>query len=204
MRIVCNGFVLRQTRTSQFSHWEKAPHMQAGMTALEALAMEHFGNAEVTNAKAGSPPPKGPIWSIPVPARGFYCPITALVVGGAPDRISASYAARREDEDACLQVTSKGAKTRAKHVSLIVYSRAALGDDATSKDADGEIVSINARVTERPEPMNPFTMARNALGLAGGTYAAYTADEFARATVFWAQHALVTPGDHHENYGYEY
>lgn len=106
-------------------------------------------------------------------------------------------------EDFYIQVTTRERKAPAKRVSLIVYSREALGADVSSADADAEIVSINASVTVEPEPMHPFTMARNELGMIGGTPGHYTAEEYARAVVFWSQHAMVTPGDHHNDFGYE-
>jgi hypothetical protein len=43
----------------------------------------------------------------------------------------------------------------------------------------------------RLEPMSPIAMAKNLLGLPGGTHADYTAEEFARSILFWARHAMV-------------
>jgi hypothetical protein len=39
--------------------------------------------------------------------------------------------------------------------------------------------------------MAPVTMARNFLGLVGGTRGEFTAEQFAKSIMYWATHAVV-------------
>src|SRR5262249_38220272 len=93
-----------------------------------------------------------------------------------------------------IQISSLGtAKSPARHVEIILYSHetlAADGDAPATREADYYIVSVNAYPTPEPSPMSPMTMARNFLGLKGGTRpeVPYTAEEFARSIMYWGQH----------------
>ena len=83
-------------------------------------------------------------------------------------------------------------KSPAKFVDIVLYRKDVLersGDDATG--ADWDIVSINARLDER-EPQTPMAMARNFLGLKGGTTREYMAQEFAEAIIYWSKHVMVS------------
>ena len=64
-------------------------------------------------------------------------------------------------------------------------------EDFVGTDCEWELVSINARPTPEPEPLTPDTMARNFLELPGGTKADYTAEEFARAILYWSCRAML-------------
>ena len=108
--------------------------------------------------------------------------------------LKATFEARRDGENACVQVIVLGGeKLPAQLVDIVVYRRDVLledGSDAVSTGADWEIVSINARPTEEPEPLTPMAMARNMLDLPGGTKAEYSAEEFAHAIVYWSRRAM--------------
>lgn len=91
------------------------------------------------------------------------------------------------------------AGAQAKHVVIVLYSHELLEEEgANSGEADYEIVTINASPYEggklpdglESEPMDPVTMARNFLGLPGGTKAEYSAEQFARSIVFWNEHRM--------------
>lgn len=173
MKIKTNQFAKRQTAESAFSHvdcsWEE----------LESTVEQYFHRAR--------PGYKDGVKLVPVPVAGFY---TSIVELDAETPLKASFAPRCEGEEPFIQVTVPASRKRlANAVEIVVYSHETLGDDA-STDADWEIVSINARPTDEPEPMTPMAMARNFLELPGGTKAEYTAEEFARAIVFWSQHAM--------------
>lgn len=174
MKIATNTFVTRQTATSSFSHFE------GSWEALERLVEGHFVH--------GRPGYKPGVRLIQAPPAGFYAPVVRLTAESA---LQAVFEPRREGEEPFIQVTAPGVhKSPAFAVEIVIYSHETLGDDA-STDAEWEIVSINARSSSEPEPMTPMAMARNFLELSGGTKAEYTAEEFARAIVFWGQHTIV-------------
>lgn len=184
MNIKCNNFVKRQTADSQFSHFDPSSELGPNMDSwavLERLAAFHF-----ENQRRGH---KDGIVLVMPPAFGFFCGVGVVT---DPELLTVIYKARVPGEDPYLQVCSKGQKQPAKHVELVLYSHETLGKDA-STDADWEIVSVNARLSEAPEPMHPVTMARNFLNRTGGTPAKYTAEEFAQAIEFWSNHVMVAP-----------
>lgn len=174
--VTCNDFVKRQTASSPFSHFT------GNWTELEALTVEYFHVA-----KAGYREGVRLICLPPAEASRF---LTAVVALTAETPLQAVYRPRREGEQPFVQVTAPAnEKTVAAAVEIVVYSHETLGADA-STSADWEIVSINARPTLEPEPMTPMAMARNFLALPGGTQATYSAEEFAKAILFWSQHAM--------------
>ncbi len=125
----------------------------------------------------------------------FY---TSLIPVDPELPLEAVFKARTSEESPFIQVTTpKGEKRRAQRVEIILYSHEVLekdGDAPEVREADYYIVAINAYATEDPEPMRPMTMARNFLGLTGGTEpeVPYTAEEFARSIVFWSQHVRLS------------
>ena len=70
---------------------------------------------------------------------------------------------------------------------MVLYSAETLteNDGTRSGDFDWEVVCLLAGAAQT-EPMDPLTMARNMLEKPGGTYAPYTAQEFAEAIYFWS------------------
>ena len=175
MSIKCNEFVKRQTLESPFSHfsgsWEQLEKM-----------VEANKSHGVQGYKVG-------VFLVPLPAEGFFTGIVEI----KPDtKLIATFEARREGEDAFINVTAKGNKMPAKHVDIVVYAREVLlENNEQTTDADYEIVSINARTTDKPTPMDPITMMRNFLELKGGTKGDFSAQDFAESIRFWSQHALV-------------
>lgn len=203
--IKCNSLVLRQTRTSEFSHYERVLSRPittgcgTGGTIISRLT-ESQRNLVVEQLTAGHWDAKvagyrDGVWLVPVPPAGFYSGIAEF--GTATVR----YSARRDGEEPFATITVRSPKLAAKQVNIVVYSHDVLGDDATT-DADFEIVSINALPFVGEDILQPVTMMRNQLGLVGGTKATYTAEQFAASIRFWSQHAMVDPGEHHNDYGY--
>jgi hypothetical protein len=178
--IKCNNFVKRQTMSSPFSYycgtWED----------LEELAYLWFDDAR--------PGYKEGVQLITVPARGFFSGLVQLVpqsADGLATPLVAEFKPRAPGEDAVVAVTARGAKQPAAYVDLVIYAHDVLVEEGSaSTDAAWEIISINARVAEAPEPMLPVTMMRNFLGKTGGTRATYTAEEFAASIEFWSKHAM--------------
>lgn len=167
-----------RTRHTKFSPYS----FYAGAEAdLIALTEQHFGSAK--------PGYKEGVVLVPVPADKFY----SGVVQVAPDtQLRAEFKARREGEEPYIQVFAVNAadkKGPAKVVEIVCYSKDVLGTEAT-EGAEWEIVSVNARETEDEEPPTPLAMARNMLGLPGGTQATYTAEQFARAITYWSNRVM--------------
>jgi len=100
---------------------------------------------------------------------------------------------RQPHEDPYIEVHGRGPKLPVKYAKVVLYSAEALleNDGERSGDFDWEIVAILAGPWDN-EPMSPLTMARNYLQEAGGTYAPYTAEQFAESIYFWSQFTKVT------------
>jgi hypothetical protein len=173
--VTLNSFVLRQTAASRFSHFE------GEMETVAKLAAEHFESAS-EGYKPG-------VLLVPVPAEGFRSGVVELT----PDtKLRTTFEARREGETPFLQTVAIGAsKLPAAVVEIVLYSHATLAADGENTgEADYEVVSINARPTPEPEPQTPVAMARNFLGLEGGTAATYTAEQFAESIRYWSTRAM--------------
>lgn len=110
--------------------------------------------------------------------------------------ISASVVRRQPHEDPYVELRGIGKALPVKYVKIVLYSAAALleNNGTRSGDYDWEIVAILAGPWE-DEPMMPLTMARNYLQEVGGTYAPYSAEDFAKSIYFWSQYVkVVTAG----------
>lgn len=168
-------FVLRQTADSRFSHFDGT------WQDLERLVDYSFSN-RIPGYREG-------VVLVPVPATGFYSGIVEI---NGTTRLIAKFEARREGEAKHIVLTALGEKMPAKSVEIVLYHRDVLLEEADAQvgEYEWEIVSINAHATEGAEPMNPLAMARNMLGMAGGTKADYSAQQFAEAIVYWSQHAM--------------
>ena len=168
-----SNLVRRQTKDSRFSFFD------GSWDGLAALVERHFDRAQ--------PGYKDGVLLVPVPAEQFFSGVVRIT---SETMLKATFTARREGEEPYVQLVAVGGeKLPAKAVDIVIYRHDVLGDDA-STDAQWEIVSINARPTEEPEPLTPTAMMRNMLELPGGTRAVYTAQEFALATRYWSQHAM--------------
>jgi len=174
-KIQCTEFVKRQTKDSPFSYFT------GSWTELEAVVAAAF-----SKARAGY---KLGVLLVNVLPEQFY---SGVVTIKDDTQLTARFKARRDGEAAFIDVAAHGDKTLATYVDIVLYSRALLVEEGEQVpvDVDYEIVSINARTQEEPEPMTPMAMARNFLGLPGGTKAEYTAEQFAKAILYWSTHAM--------------
>lgn len=168
--VAVSQFVRRQTPESRFAHfkgsWEELRH----------IVEEYFGVAQ--------PGYRDGVVLVPVPPEGFWA---STVEVEATTKLKATFEARQKGEAPFIQVVAEGAKQPAKAVDIVLYRADVLAEDNDrSSDADWEVISINARITEEPEPMDPMTMARNFLHLAGGTKGEFTAQQFAEAILYWS------------------
>ena len=173
MKIAVNEFCRRQTHGSKFSHF-------AGTFEELASLVERYFNSATQGYRDG-------VLLVPVPTEGFFSGVVEVTT---ETPLRATFVARRKGEDPYLQVEAVGGeKAKAGAVEIVLYRHDVLGEDA-STDAEFEIISINARPTEGPEPMTPVAMARNFLELPGGTKAEYSAEEFAKAIIYWSTRAM--------------
>lgn len=125
---------------------------------------------------------------VKLPADKF---MTTTIEVGADTELKADFYRRRASEKPYVRVTAKGEAEPAQFASVVLYNKETLGkNNERSTKADWEVVSIIAGPVEN-EPMDPYTMARNMLGMAGGSQVNYSAEDFARAVVYWAEHSKV-------------
>jgi len=124
---------------------------------------------------------------VPVDPAGF---ISSTVLVTETTELSAALVRRQSHEAPYIEVTADGLREEASFASVVLYSAATLEENGGSRsgDFDWEVVALLAGPVE-VEPMDPLTMARNMLEKTGGTYCAYTADEYAEAIWYWARRA---------------
>ncbi len=130
---------------------------------------------------------------VPVEPAGFVSS-TVRVDEGTP--LHAVYDRRQAGEAGFVRVTAEGEREPATYASVVLYSAATLQENGgrRSGDFDWEVVCLLAGPTAE-EPMDPLTMARNMLEKTGGTFCAYTAEQFAEAIWYWAARATAhVPG----------
>ena len=99
---------------------------------------------------------------------------------------------RQSKEDAYVDVLGHGFPLANNYVKVVLYSNdTLLENNGDSTDLfDWEIVAINASPFPH-EPMEPITMARNYLQKVGGTFAPYSAEDFAKSIYFWSQYVKI-------------
>lgn len=171
--IKCNEFVKRQVQNSPFSYFD------GSWEQLEDLVVQNF--------ETFKPGYKDGVRLVSVPAKGFYSSIVAIT---PETELIAKFAPRREGEESVISIYARGQKMPAKHVDIVIYSSEVLAEnEENSSTAEWEIVSINARVTDEPTPMDPITMMRNYLHLPGGTKGDFSAEDFAKSVYFYSKHA---------------
>lgn len=181
-RVACSEFVKRQTKESGFSHFE------GSWESLEELT------ANIMSQSPGAVRPgykNGVILVDFITAAHMFR--SAIVELKEDSKLTANYAPRREGEASVIRVSAKAKKQQAKYASVVLYRHDVLAENnEQSADAEWEIVAIKARVTEEEEPMDPYTMARNFLHLAGGTKGDFTAEQFAQSIVYWNNNCMST------------
>lgn len=179
-KVACGEFVKRQTRESGYSHYE------GSWTDLEDMVSFHM----TYNPNCVTPGYRDGVVLVELPAWGFRSAVVDLKEDSI---LTASYAARREGETPFIRISTKAKKQPAKYASVVLYRHDVLAENNEREtDAEWEIVAIKARTSEEEEPMDPYTMARNFLHLAGGTKGDFTAEQFAKSIVYWNNHTMTT------------
>ncbi len=126
---------------------------------------------------------------VPVDPDGF---VANTVLVNEDTILHAHLDRRQHGEDAFIRVTAEGQREKPTFASVVMYSAETLteNDGTRSGDYDWEVVCLLAGASEN-EPMDPLTMARNMLEKPGGTYAPYTAEEFAHSIYYWSCRSTV-------------
>ena len=124
---------------------------------------------------------------VPVDPAGF---VSSTVRVGPETVLYAAFERRQAHEDGYARVTAAGEREPAEFASAVLYAAATLEENGghRSGDFDWEVVCLLAGPTA-DEPMDPLTMARNMLAKPGGTYCAYTAEQFAESIWYWSARA---------------
>ena len=124
---------------------------------------------------------------VPVDPSGF---VSSTVRVNEKTVLHAIYDRRQDGEEGFVRVTAEGDREPATHASVVMYAAATLQENGgqRSGDCDWEVVCLLAGPTAT-EPMDPLTMARNMLEKTGGTYCAYSAEQFAESIWYWAARA---------------
>jgi hypothetical protein len=142
-----------------------------------------------------------PKFGLPAGAPLFRCG-TALLRTDIPVKAQVVRRAGQDQEDPFIEnYISVGDASRlgimpetANFVKIVLYSAEALLENGGKRSGpwQWEIVTILASPVET-EPMTPLTMARNLLGLPGGTKpeVPYPSEEFARAVVYWSRRTKI-------------
>ena len=177
--IEVSHFVQRQTAASRFSHytgsWEE----------VRKLATDCFDQAK--------PGYREGVLLVPVPAEGFLSGVVTLKEG---DTLQGSFEARQDGEEPRKNVQTKGEKQPAKHVDIVLYHADVLDENnERSSDAEWEIISINARITDEEMPMHPSTLMYNHFEMSGGTATEMSDGEFVSALhksfAYWRDKSFV-------------
>lgn len=163
--IAISNFVRRQTPESQFSHWN---HFDEGLLGIVQSNMDKA----VPGYKPG-------VILVPVPPEGFFSNVVHLKDG---DMLIGFYAPRRPGEVPRKQMfVLNGEKMPAARVDVVLYHHDVLAENNDqSSDAEWEIISVNAEVSDggQPAPMTAGTLMANHFQESGGTATGMSAEEF--------------------------
>lgn len=156
---------------------------------LFALVRAHWGDRKPGAGRSDL----SQVVVVPVPAKGF---ISNTVRVDDDTVLYAHLDRRRKGEDPFIRVTAGGQREEALFAGVVLYSAATLEENGGSRsgDFDWEVVCLLAGQAEE-EPMDPLTMARNFLEKPGGTFAPYTAEQFAESIYYWSCRATVHAKD---------
>lgn len=209
-------FVKRQTAESDFTHFDdggKDPAEAQSWDKVVAMVEAHFAEA------GGSYHQEGGVILVPVPPEHFRTGVVALKEG---DELVGCYEARRKGEEprktqrvrrAARLYPGPGAIERGERadnwrpnpdagkrpcvaVDVVLYKRETLdAEDEETTGADWDIVSVNGRITEAPQPIHPDTLIANHFGLDGGTPTKMTPEKFESAlresVLYWKDKAML-------------
>lgn len=128
---------------------------------------------------------------VPVPPEGF---VGGTVLLTESTQVRAEVTRRQPEEDPYVRLLAEGEPEPVRYAAVVLYSKDRLLENGgrRSSSADWEIVSLIAAPRE-DEPMHPLTLARNYLGMPGGSPMRVTVDELAEATYYWSMRVRKAP-----------
>lgn len=180
MQVGVNSFVLRQHVYSSFSHYVGS-HEEVAQLAEKHLDTKRKGYREG-------------VWEVDVPPQNFYSSLVQLKEG---DKLHGVFESRRQNEEPRKRLMVKhGNKVPAKSVTLILYSHEVLAENNEhSTECPFELISINARANDGPEPISPETLMHNHFKSDGGTDTKMSDEEFVQALKisfeYWKDKAMI-------------
>ena len=159
-------FAKRQTKDSRFSHFE------GDEDELIRRVLFHWGEQ--------TPGYRDGVILVPVRPDGFFSGVVQLKDG---DDLVGKYEPRQKGEEPRKSVAVPGGeKLPAAVVEVVLYHHKVLEEEDGYEPASmWEVISINARTTEGPEPMPPETLMANHFGASGGTETKMSPEEFEKA-----------------------
>jgi len=180
MKVGVNQFVHRQTKKSCFSYYD------GSFEDVAILAQKHMVASCMRQGYRDG------VLEVEVPPTGFFSAVVQLT---EDQTLVGCYSARREGEEPRKHVeVVRGVKMPARGVTLILYRHDVLGADASTA-AEWELISINARTTSMPEPINPEVLMANHFGASGSTPTLMTESQFLKALresfEYWKDKAMV-------------
>lgn len=178
-----HNLVYRQTELSEFSHFtghfDELPYL-----------VEQYWHKREAGYRDG-------VVLVPVAPNRFLSATVTLKPGA---QLRGAFESRREGEAPRKTMRAVGGdKVPAKHVDLVLYRQDVLAESEIrfldeQSDDTWEIVSINARPTDEPEPIHPDTLLHNHFGSSGGTATNMKDAEFVEALrqsfEYWSDKAL--------------
>jgi len=210
-----SDFVRRQTIGSEFTHFDDdSKSLDDGgeeWDKVAQLAQEHFHRAK--------PGYRDGVCLVPVPPEGFHTGVVELREG---DKLVGEYRARRPGEEPRKSVrvhreariypgpgaiesgrhpedwspNPEARKARCVAVDVVLYRRDVLeeGNEETT-GADWDIVSVNGRLTEAEQPIEPDTLIANHFQLDGGTATGMSPEAFESAlresVLYWKNKGIL-------------
>lgn len=180
----------RHTPESRFTHWNLS---EADL--IERVQLNW--SKRVVSYREG-------VYEVDIHPSGFFSPVVYLQAG---DTLVGNYESRIGSETprkTTLVYRPGATKSPAKAVNVICYHRDVLAEDNEQVDHEWNIVSINARITDEPEPMTVGTLLANHFKTDGGTATNMTSEQFETALRtsynYWKDKGLLAPSSNWSTY----
>ncbi len=178
MNLGWSNFALKRNKKAHHSYFKRSPKK------LLELVEKHWRKRQPGQGRTDTKK----VVVVPILEKDlhklFGCPYGAIETA---THLRAKVARRQDHEDPYIEVHGRGKSLPVKFAKVVLYSAEALleNEGERSGSFDWEIVAIIAGPYEN-EPMSPLTMARNFLQKPGGTFAPYTAQQFAESIYYWS------------------
>ena len=154
-------FVKRQTKDSQFTHFDGTWY------ELEKLLTDLWKADDFIEVKDGY---REGVKLVSVNPNRFFTYTDFPMFEGMKMDCKWAKVPGREHEPAKLQVQILEPKIKCRYVDIVIYRKDVLEEDGDAvTGADWDVVSINGRLKREPHPMDPMTIVRNWKHLPGGT-----------------------------------